>query len=544
MKKALLIAATAALVVGLAAVPTAASAGATAAAQGTAPATAEYVPPAINWGKCTSVNSGGNAATLQHYGAECGYVIVPLDYAHPAGAKIKLAISQVLHTTTAASKYKGIMLVNPGGPGGSGLVYSVFQTFVPNHGGAGYDWIGWDPRGVGNSIPSLSCDSNFFHTDRVPYRPTTAAIMKQWVGDSEQYAADCTQATGSNLFNHVKTTDSVQDMESIRLALGQSKINYYGFSYGTYLGSVYMTLHPKQVGQFVLDSTVDPRNVFYQSNLDQDVAFQKTFDIYFQWIAKYNSVYHLGATRAAVRDLFLNTQTALNAHPAVDGQLGGDELLDVFTDAGYYVYDWEEIAAAFSTYIHTGDGTALLTMYTDANPTTPGGDNSYAMYLATQCTDAPWPHSQAKLNADSWALDATYDYFTWSNAWFNGPCAYWQYPASTPVKVTGAKVTTPILMIDETFDPATPYEGSLYVRSIFPTASLIEGKDGTTHAGSLSGVACTDDTIATYLLTGVVPTRQAGNHSDKVCPPVPQPDPTAGSSVVSSPAAALLAARH
>ena len=81
-------------------------------------------------------------------------------------------------------------------------------------------------------------------------------------------------------------------------------------------------------------------------------------------------------------------------------------------------------------------------------------------------------------------------------------------------------------MIDETFDAATPYEGSLYVRSIFPTASLIEGKDGTTHAGSLSGVACTDDAIANYLLTGHVPPRNSGNRSDKVCPPVPQPDPT------------------
>jgi pimeloyl-ACP methyl ester carboxylesterase len=329
-------------------------------------------------------------------------------------------------------------------------------------------------------------------------------------------------------------------MESIRIALEQSKINFYGFSYGTYLGSVYMTLHPDRVGRFVLDSTVDPRNVFYQSNLAQDVAFQKTFDVYFKWIAKYNSVYHLGATQAAVRNLFLSTQSNLDAHPA-NGVLGGDELLDVFTSAGYYVYDWEEIAAAFSKYINQGDPTDLIERYTDANPTTPGADNGYAMYLGTQCTDAAWPQSQAKLNKDSWALDATYNYFTWANAWFNGPCAYWQYPASTPVDVSGADVTVPILMIDETFDPATPYEGSLYVRSIFPTASLIEGKNGTTHAGSLSGVACTDDTIADYLATGAVPARVNGNHSDKVCPPVPQPDPTASAATPAlSPAAALL----
>ena len=129
------------------------------------------------------------------------------------------------------------------------------------------------------------------------------------------------------------------------------------------------------------------------------------------------------------------------------------------------------------------------------------------MYLATQCTDAPWPHSQKKLDRDNWRLDQTYNYFTWANAWFNGPCAYWKYPASKPVDVDGSKVTVPILMIGETFDAATPFKGSLVTRQLFPTASLIEGKDGSTHAGSLSGVACTDDTIAAYLADGTVPAR-------------------------------------
>ena len=490
----------------------------------------EYTPPPIDFGQCTADNSGGNADLLQTYGAQCGYVTVPLNYAKPSGQKIELAISRVLHMTTSAADYKGIMLVNPGGPGGSGLVYSVLpQIFgMPNNAGDGYDWIGWDPRGVGNSVPSLSCDASFFAGDRPPYRPTTATIMDQWVARSKQYAQACTNADGAALFNHVKTVDSVKDMESIRLALGKSKINFYGFSYGTYLGSVYMTLHPNRVGRFVLDSTVDPRDVFFQSNRQQDIAFQKTFDAYFTWLAKYASVYNVGATHDAVRDQFLNIVTELDQHPA-NGFLGGDELLDVFTSAGYYVYGWEDIAPAYSTFVHTGNAHDLIQMYKGANPTTPGGDNGFAMYLATQCTDAGWPQSQARLNKNNWKLDATYNYFTWANAWFNGPCPYWHYAHSQPVQVSGSNVDVPILMIDETFDAATPYEGSLYVRSIFPTASLIEGKDGTTHAGSLSGVACTDDAIANYLLTGHVPARKSGNQSDKVCPPVPQPDPTASS---------------
>jgi hypothetical protein len=223
-----------------------------------------------------------------------------------------------------------------------------------------------------------------------------------------------------------------------------------------------------------------------------------------------------------VENTYLATEAALNANPA-DGTFGGDELVDVFTQAAYYVYGWVDIGSAYSTYLHTGDASGLEDLY--GPPGGPGSDNGYAIYLGTQCTDANWPSSQQKLNRDNTALNQNYYFLTWANAWFNGPCAYWKYPPSHPVKVTGKNVDVPILMIDETLDPATPYEGSLYVRSIFPTASLIEGVGGTTHAGSLSGVACVDDAIAAYLSTGAVPARTAGNQSDLQCDPVPAPTP-------------------
>src|SRR5690242_7332602 len=107
-----------------------------------------YTPPPISWGTCAN-------ATLKARGAECGFVVVPLDYAHPGGTKIKIAVSRVKHKT---ANYQGVMLVNPGGPGGSGLIYSVLQPAIPNNVGLDYDWIGFDPRGVGSSEPSLACD--------------------------------------------------------------------------------------------------------------------------------------------------------------------------------------------------------------------------------------------------------------------------------------------------------------------------------------------------------------------------------------------------
>jgi hypothetical protein len=127
-------------------------------------------------------------------------------------------------------------------------------------------------------------------------------------------------------------------------------------------------------------------------------------------------------------------------------------------------------------------------------------------------------------------LNRTAPFLTWSNARLNGPCRFWRAEAGRPVHVTGRRVTGQVLMIGETLDAATPFSGSLLVRRLFPTARLIEGVGGTTHAGSLSEVACTDDAIARYLADGTVPRRRPGDRSDKRCPPVPQPDPTARAS--------------
>jgi len=142
--------------------------------------TPSYTPPPISWGTCTN-------ATLKARGAQCGFVVVPLDYAHPGGTKIKIAVSRVLHKSAAAD-YQGVMLVNPGGPGGSGLIYSVLQPAIPNNVGLDYDWIGFDPRGVGSSVPSLACDGNVAGYNRPYYVPVTKQLEKTWLARSKAYA--------------------------------------------------------------------------------------------------------------------------------------------------------------------------------------------------------------------------------------------------------------------------------------------------------------------------------------------------------------------
>jgi pimeloyl-ACP methyl ester carboxylesterase len=458
-------------------------------------------------------------------GVECGFLSVPLDYDRPHGTKIQLAVSRVKHKVPD-SQYQGVMLVNPGGPGGSGLGLAILGQFVPNHAGDAYDWIGFDPRGVGSSKPALSCDPNYFSGNRPDYVPRTKALLSTWLARSKGYATACGKNNGA-LLDHMTTVDAVKDMDRIRAGLGRRQINFYGFSYGTYLGQVYSTLFPERVRRMVLDSNVDSRRVWYQANLDQDIAFEANIKIWFGWVAKFDSVYHLGTTEEAVEKLWYQEQKALTGHPA-GGVVGPDEWNDIFLLAGYYQITWLDLGRTFADWVHNRDPKPLIDQYVSADG--PGNDNGFAVYAAVQCSDAHWPGLEKTLR-DNRATYQKAPFETWGNAWFNAPCLYWPATSHTPVRVDGEDVGG-ILLIDETLDAATPFEGSLEVRRRFPHASLIAEPGGTTHAGSLFGNACVDDQIADYLATGKLPKRLHGDRADALCDPLPQPDPTA------SPAAA------
>ncbi len=470
--------------------------------------------PAIAWGRCADEG-------LRSRGAECGFLSVPLDHAKPSGTKIELAVSRIRHTTPTS---QGVMLVNPGGPGGAGLTLSVLGDYVPGDAGKAYDWIGFDPRGVGASRPALACDGDYAGYDRPPYVPATAAIEKAWLARAAGYARACDKAGGA-LLDHLKTIDTVRDMEIIRRALGAGQINFYGFSYGTYLGQVYATLYPQRVRRMVLDGNVDPRRVWYDANLDQDLAFDSNIKIYFAWLARHDAVYHLGKTGAAVEKLFYATQARLTAKPAA-GVIGPAEFTDVFLQAGYYVFGWEAVAGAFAAWVHDKDPEPLRALYDQGNPQSDGSDNGYAVYLGVQCTDAQWPTSWQRWKRDNWRIHEIAPFETWGNAWYNAPCLFWGAPAGTPVRVDGSKAP-PMLLISETLDAATPFRGSLEVRKRFPRSVLVEGVGGTTHAGSLFGNACVDDTIAAYLRTGALPNRVKADTSDLRCGPLAPPDPSA-----------------
>ena len=258
----------------------------------------------LNWHPCSQ-----QGAQLQ-----CASLRVPLDYGRPDGTKITLALSQVPATAPAA-KRQGILLVNPGGPGASGLGMAAFVASGLTPAVASeYDIIGFDTRGVGSSVPAISCDPSFFAGVRPDYIPATKAAEQVQVSRAKAYAASCGQKYGW-LLPYLTTENIARDMDSIRAALGQQKLSYFGYSYGTYIGQVYATLFPGRVRRMVLDSIVDPTGVWYADNISQDYAFEARLKAFFAWVAGYSGSYHLGTTQAQVSAAWYRARARLAAHP-------------------------------------------------------------------------------------------------------------------------------------------------------------------------------------------------------------------------------------
>jgi pimeloyl-ACP methyl ester carboxylesterase len=491
--------------------PAASSAGSPAGAPPTGPITPTN--STLRWHACTGQLGQLNVP-------DCATLSVPLNYADPAGRHITLALDMIPATALPAQQ-QGILLVNPGGPGESGLTLAlaVAEGLSPGV-AADYDIVGFDPRGVGSSVPALTCDPSFFSGARPDYVPANPAAEQVQINLAKLYADDCEQRFGW-LLPHMTTEDSARDMDSIRAAFSVSKINYYAFSYGTYLGQVYATLFPGRVRRMVLDSTVDPTGAWYTDNINQDYAFDKRQNAFYAWVARYNGAYHLGNTAASVHAAYERARNRLALNP-VNGIIGPDELDDTVVTGGYDDELWPGLAQALSSYVDSGQTADLITQY-QAHGTTP--ENVFAVYHAVECSDVNWPRSWAYWTSDTELVYKAAPFYTWGNAWFNAACAFWPvHGPAKPLQIKGTGLPG-ILMLQGTLDPATPYAGAQDAHRLLPSARMVVVIGGGNHGQSLEqpSDSCVQGYLNAYLATGALP--DAPGLVNATCPPVPDPIP-------------------
>lgn len=427
-------------------------------------------PPTLTWTPCRGV-------------MECATLPVPLDWADPAGPGLDVALAR--RPALDPDARIGSVIFNPGGPGASGLDQLEVGPPVSDEVARRFDLVSWDPRGVGETSP-LACDDvvdPWFGTDAAPDDDGERADMER---RAEELADDCA-SRDSALIAHIGTDQTIRDLDQIRRALGDERLNYVGSSYGTYIGQLYAEAYPDEVRAMVLDGIVDPSLDLAGLSTDQAGAFERQLDRM------------LGTCPRTCPDDPYGTYDELAA--AVEGQpipsrdgtpLDSGALSGAAVIAGYSPALWSTFQRGLAE-AEGGDGTLLARLaatHADLAATAP--------YLAVLCADwetldhpDQYADLAAELGAEAPRLGATlgFEYL---------PCAYWPDVSwRDPAPVTAANAP-PILLVATTNDPATPIHQARHVAQNLESAVLMT-RDGDAH-GALGQDRCIDGAVTAYLV--------------------------------------------
>ncbi|MFB7911078.1 alpha/beta hydrolase [Kitasatospora sp. NPDC056076] len=469
-----------------------------------APSPAEAAPAALSWGACPAPTPNANGIPFpRDPRQQCATLRVPRDYRHPGSGSISLTVSRI--RTADPAHRRGDLVVVPGGPGGSGLDYpGAAVGFLPPEVLRSYDLIGFDERGVGNSTP-VHCDLPA--TDRAaqlnyPFPAPDGSITAN-LAYARRIADTCAAAAGPYLAD-ITTANSARDLDRIRAALGQRRISYLGTSYATYLGQVYASLFPAGADHVVLDSTVAPGGEQQAIGLFSE-GTEDAFPALARYLADRDAALHLGATPGAVRASYLRLAAELDRDPLVlsDGRvLDGVKLRAVtyssLNNPRYYPLAAAvlERAATRSTSVSDGGsgGNPLPTVIPD---------NFVAAQDAVICGDSAWPRDPAGYAARTAADRRRYPLTAGmsGNVW---PCAFWHYRPEEPQVRPNADGPRDILMLQNRYDPSTPYSGARRTHAAFGHRAAMVTVDATGH-----GVDFTDplvrDPLTTFLLHDRLP---------------------------------------
>ncbi|GAA2593648.1 alpha/beta hydrolase [Actinomadura fulvescens] len=470
-------------------------------------------PPPLRWKSCVQVSDDAAGRELDRAGARCAELTVPLDHSRPGGRTITLALS--LLPATDRDRRIGTLVLNSGGPGEGTLDKPLQTRAAMKDVGARYDLVGLDPRFVGRSTP-LDCGWPIGLWLRSA-GPTRARFDHQ-VAVQRDLAERCARRH-ADVLPYVNTRDTARDIDLVRRALGERRVSFLGYSYGSYLGAVYLQMFPGRTDRVVLDSAGDPHKWGPRATQGTEDEAERALHGWAAWAARRHGTYGLGATPARVLATVNAIVAAAERRPLrvgpyeVDDQAvpyllsvgSGDDRPAARADFASTVRTLNEAAHRrpaepgpeldrFLTFILTGAGSPL------ASPT-----------AAITCGDRAAPRDPGTYWNDVQRSRARHPLFgpLKNNIW---PCAFWpNEPRELPTRIGNS---APALIVSATGDTATTYEGSRAMRRALTGSRLLTLRGTTAHGiyGEY-GNACVDAKVNAYLATGALPA------ADLVCRP-------------------------
>lgn len=458
-----------------------------------APRLARYYDQQVDWTECRD-------------GDRCAQIQVPLDYARPAGEAITLSLLKV--PATDPGQRIGSLVVNPGGPGASGVDYAAqADNYFGSEVRAAFDIVGFDPRGVGSSTP-IDClsDSRLDRYIASDPDPDTRAESRDGYAMMQSFGRGCLRRSG-DLTRHVSTEDAARDMDVIRSVLGENRLSYFGASYGTFLGATYADLFPDRVGRMALDGAVDPSEDLIRMSLVQARGFQVALDSYVQNCVDGGGCY-LGNTEsralATIRD-FLQQVDAKPIAGSGDRRLTeGLAVLGIWLPLYNRDY-WSLLDTALGAALK-GNGAGLLSLADAYTGRGPDGfsDNSVEALYSVNCLDDDQFVTRRSLHRLVPAFEKASPTFGRVFAYGLTACGAWPVQSGKAPHKLRAPGAPPILVIGTSRDPATPLTWAKSLARQLQSGVLVT-RDGDGHTGYRAGNSCVDDTVEKYLVSGVVP---------------------------------------
>jgi pimeloyl-ACP methyl ester carboxylesterase len=460
------------------------------------PALQPFYDQTLEWSSC-----GGNN--------QCATLQVPLDYADPSGATVGLALLKSPATGTTPI---GPLVVNPGGPGGSGVQYAEAADIVmtPQLREA-YDIVGFDPRGVGQSEP-LECldDAQLDDLLAADASPDNEAEVEALVADAEGLAGGCFEDSES-MTRNIGSVNVVRDMDILRAALNRSLLDYLGFSYGTLLGAMYADEFTDRVGRMVLDGGIDPTLSNVEISKGQALGFEVALQRYIDDCVEQAGC-PLGSDPVTAKERLMEFVESLDENPLPTDDPERPLTQALALSAIVYPlyqpeYGWPLLTTSLTLAL-SGDGSSMLgtvDLFNERQPDGTYSSNGVDALYAVNCLDRPDRPDLAETEAlaEQWSTEAPL--FGPFLAWGNLACSYWPVPATSEPRALVAEGSPEILVLGTEYDPATPYVWSQALAAQLANGVLVTWADADGHTAYHNGSDCIDEVVDEFLINGVVP---------------------------------------